>query len=154
MIEPDTAEATQDASATAQRVIDLLLEVLEPLDASAVAEDEADALAELRQTLSQRDGEVTRDARLTPGSGSTPTLSEVSPQQEEQALASWFALNDLFDRLGPERLAAVDQQTNFRQLSQDILQAIDIHLDDPGLSSVGKILAIAQVLLGQRFTQQ
>lgn len=161
MMESDTAEATQDAAATAQRMIDLLLEVLAPLHAEIA--DEADIQARLQTILSRREGDAAQDRSTDFDSSghrafgeeeSAPTLTEVAPPESEAALATWFALTDLFDRLGPERLAAVDQQTDFRRLPPDVLQAIEIHLDDPRLSSVGKILAIAQVLLGQRFTQQ
>jgi hypothetical protein len=83
-----------------------------------------------------------------------PTLTAVSSEEGNDALDTWFALSDLFDRLGPERLAAVETQTDFQQLPQDVLQAIDMYLDDQRLSSLGKVLAIGQVLFGQRFTQQ
>lgn len=144
MTETDTVEATQHAAVTAQRTIHLLLEVLGPLisDSRDAAEPTGDDRDKLQAILSRPEGDL------------APTLKAVSPEEGKDALDTWFALNDLFDRLGPERLAAVEEQTDFQQLPQDVLQAIDMHLDDQRLSSLGKILAIGQVLFGQRFTQQ
>lgn len=158
----------EEVQATAERMLQLLLDVLQPLDPDPGASpkdasleastsrtvqaqtpetdvpstQDKDAVGDLLQRLMNQD--------RPPG----PHLTAVSDTTQQETLHTWTALQDLFDRLGPGRLAAIEQQTDIHEIPADVLQAIEMHLDDERLSSLGKVLAIGHLLLGQAFPHQ
>lgn len=143
MIELERVEAEQDVTATAHRMFHLLLEVLGPLSPDLSAESATPDREHLAAILGEETTEVAGGE-----------LAHVSAQEEEETLHTWHALNGLFERLGPARIAGVERQTDLRQLPQDVVQAIDMHLDDERLSNLGKILAISHLLLGETYPNQ